>query len=147
MQSTAATVEEYLEGLREERRQTVSKVRELILNNLPAGYEEGMQFGNIGYCIPLSRFPNTYNRQPLGYVGLASQKNYLSLYLMSVYVNQDTEAWFRESYKMGGKKLDMGKCCIRFKTMKDLPLDLIGAAIARTSVDEFIRQYEASRPK
>ena len=104
-----------------------------------------MQYGMIWYVIPLERYPVTYSGQALGIAALASQKNYMSLYLMNVYGETETERWFVEEYNASGKKLDMGKSCVRFKKLEDLPLDLIGKAIARTSVDEFVGMYEASR--
>ena len=146
-QSKAKTVEQYLEELPPERREALQAVREVILKNLPSGYEETMQYGMIGYGIPLERFPNTYNGQPLGIAALASQKNYMSLYLMNVYGHPETETWFRERYRASGKKLDMGKSCVRFRKLDDLPLDLVGETVARTPVDEFIRVYEQSRKK
>lgn len=145
MQSRAQTVDEYLAALPEDRRAALAAVREVILRNLPAGYEEGMQYGMIGYYIPLSRYPKTYNGQPLGYIGLASQKNYMSLYLMAVYGDPETERWFRAEYARRGKKLDMGKSCVRFRKIDDLPLDLIGQVVAKVSADDYIRWYEKSR--
>ena len=99
----------------------------------------------ISYVVPLERYPKTYNRQALQYAALASQKNYVSLYLMNVYGNEETESWFVNSYRASGKRLDMGKACVRFKRIDDLPLDLIGETIARTSVDDFIALYEKAR--
>ncbi len=145
MKSNAHTVQEYIESLLPERREAISKVRGVILKNLPAGYEEGIQYGMIGYYVPLARYPRTYNNQPLGIAALASQKSYMSLYLMSVYGNKETERWFLERYRASGKKLDMGKSCVRFRRLEDLPLDLVGKVIARTSVDAFIEIYEAAR--
>src|SRR5690606_32559995 len=107
------------------------------------GYEEAMQYGMIGYCVPLSRYPDTYNGQPLGIAALASQKQYMSLYLMAVYGDPKTEAWFRDAFAKAGKKLDMGKSCVRFKTLEDLPLDVIGQAIARVSVEQYIARVES----
>ena len=104
-----------------------------------------MLYGMIAYVIPLEQYPVTYNRQPLEYAALASQKNYMSLYLMNIYGDKDTEEWFVERYTASGKKLNMGKSCIRFKKLEDLPLDLVGEAIARTPVADFIKLYEASR--
>ena len=95
--------------------------------------------------VPLERYPKTYNRQALQYAALASQKNYVSLYLMNVYGNEETERWFLDSYKASGKRLDMGKSCVRFKSVEDLPLDLVGETIARTSVDDYIALYETAR--
>jgi hypothetical protein len=143
--SKARTVGEYMAALPPERRKTVEAVRKQMLANLPDGYEESMQSGMIGYTVPLSRFPNTYNGAPLMYAALGAQKNYTSVYLMGVYADPDTRAWFEEAYRKAGKKLDMGQSCVRFKTLDDVPLDVIGDAIARTPVDEFIARYGAAR--
>ena len=143
--SGAETVGDYLAELPEDRRLALATLRQVILDYLPDGYEEIMQFGMIGYVIPLERYPITYNGQPLSYAALASQKNYMSLYLMNVYSDPETENWFVEQYRASGKKLDMGKSCVRFKKLEDLPIGLVGKAIARTSVPEFIERYEASR--
>jgi hypothetical protein len=143
--SKAETVDEYLAELPEERRAAISAVRQVVLDNLPQGYEEMMQFGMIGYVIPLERYPVTYNGQALQYAALASQKNYMSLYLMNVYSDEAVEHWFVERYKDSGKRLDMGKACVRFKNLQDLPIDLVGESIALTPVDRFIERYEMSR--
>jgi len=143
--SNAQTVEEYLASLPEDRRAAVSKVRAVILANLPDGYEEGMQYGMIGYYVPLEDYPDTYNGQPLGYIALASQKNYMSLYLMSVYSDTRRAQAFTQQYKATGKKLDMGKSCVRFKSLDDLPLDLIADTVASVPVDKFLGEYEESR--
>lgn len=145
MQSSVSTVEDYLDLLVEDRRQTVSRLRSIILEHLPPGYEEGMQFGMIGYYIPLGRYPDTYNGQPLSYVALASQKNYISLYLNCVYADPQRQERFREEWTASGKKLNMGKSCVRFRKLDDLPLDVIAGTVASTPVDEFIQLYEASR--
>ena len=143
--SEAKTVEEYLDELTDDRRETVEAVRDVVNLNLPDGYEETVQFGMISYVVPLERYPKTYNRQALQYAALASQKNYVSLYLMNVYGNEETERWFVDRYRASGKRLDMGKACVRFKSIDDLPLDLIGETIARTPVDDFIALYETAR--
>ena len=145
--SKAATVEQYLAELPEERREVVSTVREMVLRNLPEGYRETMSFGMIGYGIPLERYPDTYNKQPLAYVGLAAQKNYYALYLMGPYVESRQEKELREAFAAAGKKLDMGKSCIRFKKLHDLPLDALGRIIASTPPDAYIAAYEAARLK
>ena len=106
---------------------------------------ESMQFGMIGYVIPLATYPETYKGKPLMYAALASQKNYMSLYLMNIYADQEAEQWVTDSYRASGKKLDMGKSCVRFKNFEDLPMDLIGKAVARTPVPDFIARYEDSR--
>ena len=143
--SKAETVDGYLAELPEDRRAAISAVRQVVLENLPQGYEEMMQFGMIGYVIPLERYPVTYNGQALQYAALASQENYMSLYLMNVYSDEAVERWFVDRYKDSRKRLDMGKACVRFKSLQDLPIDLVGEAIALTPVDRFIERYEMSR--
>ena len=143
--TTATTPDEYITSLPEDRRDAVSAVREVVRKNLPAGYEEGMQYGMIGWYVPLDRFPDTYNGQPLGLAALANQKNYVSLYLNSVYGDRATEAWFKKRYAATGKKLDMGKSCLRFRNADDIPLDLIGETIARAELDSFLAHYEEAR--
>ena len=143
--SNANTVEEYLAELPEARREDVEGMRKIVLDNLPDGYQEAMQYGMISYIIPLQRYPKAYNGQPLAIFSLASQKSYISLYLMNVYSDRETESWFVEGFRASGKKLNMGKSCVRFKSLDDLPLDLVGEAIARTTVDDYIETYEASR--
>ena len=145
VKSKAMTVKEYISELPAERTSDIKAVRNLIIENLPKGYIETMQYGMITYVIPIDRYPNTYNGLPLGYISLASQKNYMALYLMNVYSNRETESNFKKRYIASGKKLDMGKSCVRFKKLDDLPLDLIGETIAMTSVDDFISVYEESR--
>ncbi len=147
VRSAAATVEEYLGELSAERREAVAAVRAVAVANLPEGYVEAMNWGMISWEVPLERYPNTYNRQPLMYAALASQKNYMSLYLMCVYADEDDRARFEERFRASGKRLDMGKSCVRFRRVEDLPLDLIAETIASTSVDEYIRRYEEARGK
>jgi hypothetical protein len=145
MTAQAQSPDEYIESLPEDRREALRTVRDVILRNLPAGYEEGMAYGMIAYYVPLERFPDTYNGQPLGLAGLASQKNYISLYLNSVYGDRETERWFRERYAASGKPLDMGKSCVRFRRLEDIPLDLIGETIARADLETYLDQYRAAR--
>jgi len=130
------------------RRTAIAAVRKVVLENLPAGYEETMQYGMIAYVVPLVRYPKGYNGQALAVALLVSQKNYMSVYLiglMGVFGDPSTEQWFKKRYADSGKKLDMGKSCVRFKELDDLPLGLIGEVIDRVPVEEFIRRYEASR--
>ncbi len=141
--SKATTVKEYLASLPADRRADVEKVRKVVNANLPGGFEEGMQYGMIGWYIPMARYPHAYNGQPLAVCNLAAQKNYMALYLMTVYGHAATSAWFHAEYKKSGKKLDMGKSCLRFKTADDIPLDLIGKLIARVSPEQYIAFYEA----
>lgn len=144
MTSNATTVSDYLAGLPEDRRAAISAVRDVVLKNLPQGYEEGMQYGMIGYYVPHSLFPAGYHcdpKQPLNYAALASQKNYMAIYLMCVYGDAKTREWFEEAYRASGKKLDMGKSCIRFRKLEDLPLDVIGQAVARVPVQKYVARY------
>ena len=148
MQSTAATVAEYLAELPLDRRQALSVVRKVILDNLDEDYEEGMYYGGIGYCVPHRVFPAGYHCDPtqtLCFAGLSSQKHYMSLYLMSVYMETEHKRWFEAAWKKSGKKLDMGKCCIRFKKLEDLPLEVIGEAIRRVPAKKWIAIYERAR--
>jgi hypothetical protein len=145
MKSEATNPEAYLAALPADRRQTVEAVRAVILRNLPDGYRESMNWGMLSYEIPLERYADTYNGKPLGYIGLASQKNHLSLYLMGAYavpgVAQTLERRFREA----GRKWDMGKSCLRFRRIDDLELDALADAIRAVPVDRYIEFYEASR--
>ena len=147
VKSDAATVEAYLAELPPERREAIETVRRTILANLPDGYEEQMSFGMIGYVVPLSRYPDTYNKEPLALVALASQKRHMAVYLNNVYGDPATLEWFTAAYAASGKRLDMGKSCVRFKRLADLPLDVIGETIARTSLDDFLAFYESARGK
>jgi hypothetical protein len=147
MYSSADTVEEYLASLPTDRRQLVATLRALIKKHLPKGYKEGMQYGMISYHIPLEDFPDTYNGQPLGYIALASQKNYVSLYLMGIYSEPDAEDALHDKFVRAGKRLDMGKSCIRVKKIDDLPLDVVAEAIELLTPAQFIASYKKHRPK
>lgn len=146
MQSRATTVEAYLRELPEDRRAAISAVREVILKNLDPTYEEGMSDGMIGYSVPHSVYPAGYHcdpSKPLPFAGLASQKQHMSVYLMSAYGDKGEYARLVEGFKKAGKKLDMGTCCVRFKTLDDLALDVIGAAVKRVPAKTYIERYEA----
>lgn len=145
--SQAATVAEYLDELSEERRAVVARVRQTVLDHLPAGYQETMRWGMISYEIPLERYPDTYNGQPLAYIGLAAQKRHYALYLMGVYADSDQERRLREVYAQRGLRLDFGKSCLRFRRLEELPLDLIAELVAATPPEAHIAQYEASRKR
>ncbi len=145
MRSDADTVEQYLAELPDDRRDAIETVRDTILVNLPDGYVEEMNFGMITYSVPLATYPDTYNGQPLMYAGLASQKNHMAVYLTGVYADEDQRDAFLDRYRETGKRLDMGKSCVRFRRIDDLPVELIGDTIAGTDVDSFIEVYEASR--
>ena len=140
----AASVQEYLSKLPEDRRAALQKVRETILENLDPQYEEGTQYGMIGYFVPHRVFPAGYHcdpKQPLPFAGLASQKNYMSVYLMCIYLDSEHGKWFLDAWKKTGKKLDMGKSCIRFTRVEDLALDVIGEAIRRVPAKAYIEHY------
>ena len=143
--SKAATVAEYLAELPPDRRAEIERVRDIVNAALPDGYREGMGWGVIGWVVPLEVHPDTYNKQPLIYAGLAAQKNYNSLYLTCVYASKARTQQLQEAAAAAGKKLNMGKSCIRFKRAADLPLDHIREEIASTRPDDFIRLYEEAR--
>ncbi len=150
VQSKATTAQQYLKELPAEKQAVIKTIRKTIADHLPKGYKEGVQYGMICYSVPLSRYPEGYlkNReQPLPYVALAAQKNYYAIYFTGIYANKKIEQWFAKAYKDSGKKLDMGKSCLRFKKIDDLALDVIGEAIAKISVDDFIALYESNQKK
>jgi hypothetical protein len=141
--SNASTVDDYLAELPPERRSIVASVRDLVRRNLPEGYRETMNWGMISYEVPLERYPDTYNKQPLSYAALAAQKNFYTLYLNSVYQNAERKKWLDREFQKAGKKLDMGRSCLHFKRLEDLPLDVIARVIGSTPPEKFIEQYEA----
>jgi hypothetical protein len=150
MQSQAKTVPAYLKELPENRRAAISAIREVIRQNLNPGFEEGMLYGMIGYYVPHSLYPAGYHcdpKQPLTFTALASQKNYMSLYILSCDANGDDENRLREQFAKAGKNLDMGKSCIRFKRLGDLPLEVVAEAVRRTTVEQHIADYEAALVK
>ena len=125
MRSSASTVEEYLAELPEERREAIEAVRQVILKNLPAGYEEVMNWGMITYQVPLETYPDTYNKKPLMYAALASQKRHMAVYLTGIYMDDEARGEFEAAYRATGKRYDVGKSCARFRKLEDLPLELI----------------------
>lgn len=138
MRSDAATVDEYLASLPDDRRAALEAVRAVVLANLPPGYEEAMNWGMITYQVPLAIEPDTYNGKPLMYAALASQKHHMAVYLTAVYADRESADRFQSRYLETGKRLDMGKSCIRFRDIDDLPLDLLGETIAATPVEDFV---------
>lgn len=142
MRSSASTVAQYLSELPADRRAAVEAVRQTILENLPAGYEEVMNWGMITYQVPLETYPDTYNGKPLMYAALASQKNYMAVYLIGIYMDDEARQEFEEAYRTTGKRYDVGKSCVRFRKLDDLPLALIGESIASLGVEEFIARVE-----
>jgi len=145
MPSEVQDVEEYLASLPEDRREAITAIREVILKNLPKGYEEGVQWGMPSYFVPLSEYPSGYNcqpDQPLPFVGFASQKNHMAFYGFCIYIDEVLKDRFVEDWKKTGKKLDMGKSCVRFKKLEDVPLKVIGDAVKRVPMKKYIKQYE-----
>ena len=145
MQSKAKTVAQYLAELPPDRRAALKALRKVILANLDDAYEEGMGYGMISYHVPHSLYPAGYHcdpKMPLPFAALASQKNHMSFYLMSAYGEGVAEAWLRQRFAAAGKKLDMGKCCIRFKKLEDLALDVLGEAVRRVPARDYIAHYE-----
>ena len=139
------TPQEYLEALDPERRAVIEPVHDVVQAAMPAGYERTIEFGMLSWVVPLSRFPDTYNGRPLGYVSLAAQKRHCSLYLMGLYADVERELSFRERWTAGGRKLDMGKACLRFRRVEDLDLDLVAEAVASTDVESYLELYAKAR--
>ena len=146
MQSKATTPQQYLSELPEDRKEAMLKLRNPIKENLPQGFEEVISYGMLGYVVPHSIYPSGYHcnpKLPLPFINLASQKNFIALYHMGIYANKNLESWFVSEYPKHVKtKLDMGKSCIRFKKMEDIPFDFIGELAAKVSVEDWISNYE-----
>ncbi len=145
MRSEATSVDQYLAELPDDRRDAIDAVRDTILENLPEGYEEAMNWGMITYQVPLATYPDTYNGKPLMYAALASQKNHMAVYLTAVYADESMRDDFLDRYRATGKRLDVGRSCVRFRKLDDLPVDLIGEAVALMDVDTFVETTEALR--
>jgi uncharacterized protein YdhG (YjbR/CyaY superfamily) len=147
MQSKATTVEQYIAELPEERQKAVSELRKVINKNLPKGFKEAMGYGMMGYCVPHSKYPAGYHcnpKDPLPFMGLASQKNFIAVYHMGVYADPKLLKWFTDAHaKASAKKLDMGKSCIRYKKPEDIPYKLIGELASKITVDQWIEKYES----
>lgn len=146
----ASTVQEYLDTLPPERRPAVERLRAEILAHLPAGYQEGIQYGGIGYYVPHALYPFGYHcdrAQPVPFVGIVSQKSHIGLYLFCIYLDPELTAWFMSEYAKTGKKLDMGKGCVRFKKPEEIPFQLVGQTVARAPMDAFLAHYEAGLPE
>jgi len=148
MQSKRAkTVAEYIASLPEDRRGAIKAVRAVVKKNLPAGYQEGIGYGFIGWTVPLAVYPDTYNGQPLCYAALANQKNHMALYLMAAYAEGPIKQRLAKGFRAAGKKLDMGKSCIRFRSLDDLPLDVIAAVAAALPLKKYVEIAKAAHPK
>jgi len=151
MRVNANTVEEYLDLVPEERKATFNQLREVILENIPKGFKEGMAYGMIGYSVPHEIYPDGYHcdpKIPLPFLSIANQKNFIGFYHLGIYANEELSKWFVEEYKKRGKyKLDMGKSCIRLKRMDDIPFDLIAELLQKISAEDWIETYEAGIKK
>ena len=148
MQSKATTVAQYLKELDPERRKAISEIRKVVRANLDPKIKEQMTYGMIGYVVPLSVYPDGYHCQPdtpLPFANIASQKNHMALYLFCIYADEEEQNWLVKNWKATGKKLDMGKSCIRFKKLEDVPLDVIGESVRRITAAKFIEAYESAR--
>ncbi len=145
MHSDATTVEEYLADLPADRREALTAIRDTINASLDDGFAEGMEYGMVTWGVPLERYPTTYNGKPLGVVSLASQKNHMALYLMCLYADDGLEEWFRQQYVDRGMKLDLGKSCVRFKSLDEVPLDVLAELLRRITPEQHIARYEESR--
>ena len=147
VQSKATSVAQYLQELPNDRREAIAAIRKVILGSIDAGIEEIMSYGMIGYHVSLRIYPDGYHcdpKMPLPYVSLASQQNHMAIYMMCLYMDQDDAAWFAKAWKATGKKLDMGKSCVRFKKLEDVPLEVLAEAIRRMPSTRYIATYEAN---
>ncbi|GMQ82112.1 MAG: DUF1801 domain-containing protein [Rhodothermia bacterium] len=144
MRSEAQTVDQYLADLPTDRRESISAVRDVIVQNLPNGIEEVMNWGMITYEVPLETYPDTYNAKPLMYAALASQKNHMAVYLTGIYMSDDRREAFEKKYRATGKRFDVGKSCVRFRKLENLPLSLIGETIGSMTVDDFVSGVKAA---
>ena len=141
--SKATTVSEYLKEIPENQRKEIKKVRELVKKNIGEGFKETINWGMINYEVPLSTYPDTYNKKPLHFIGLAAQKKNISLYLMCIYQTPELLEELNKGFDRIGKKPNMGKSCIRFKHTDDIPMTEIGKIIKRVTLKKFIAAYEA----
>ena len=147
----ASTPEEYIQNLPEDRISPVRKIRQIILKNLPKGFEEGIGYGMLSYHVPKTIYPAGYHcdtKLPLTFMNVASQKNFVALYHMGMYANPKLLEWFVTEYpKHSSKKLDMGKSCVRFKKMEDIPFQLIGELVTKMSLQDWVDLYEKNYKK
>lgn len=147
MQVFVNTPDEYIDTLPADRKEIIENIRKIILENLPNGFEEVISYGMLGYVVPHKLYPAGYHcdpKLPLPFIGLASQKNYISFYHMGLYANAALMEWFISEYKQFGKKIDIGKSCVRFKKPEDIPFKLIGLLCSKVTANQWINQYEAA---
>ncbi len=143
--SNVKTPAQYIASLPADRAKTIATVRALVNKHIPRGYDECLVWGTIGWAIPLSRYPDTYNKQPICYVALSAQKNFSSLYLMGAFWSASQLEELKAAFNAAGKKLDMGKCCVHFESPADLPLEAIGKLISAIPSEKWIEMYEHTR--
>ena len=143
----ALTVKQWLASVPAERKDAINAVRDAVNDHLPPGYEETVDWGMLAWVVPFATLPNTHNGHPLTLAALGAHTKLMTLYLMTVYSDPEVRREFQIAYKKTGKKLDMGGCCVHFKKLDDLPLDVVGDTIARVAVDEYVERYETSRTK
>ncbi len=141
------TVDQWLASVPAERKDAINAVRDVVNRHLPAGYEETVDWGMLAWVVPLATLPNTHNGRPLLLAALGAHTKVMTVYLMTVYGDPKIRKEFETAYKSTGKRLDMGGCCVHFKKLDDLPLDVVGKTIARVSVEQYVEHYEKSRPK
>lgn len=151
MQSKVKSVKEYISQLPVDRREAIEKIRQIVLDNLPEGFVEEMNYGMIGYVVPHSKYPDGYHctpEQPLPFLNIASQKNHIAVYHMGMYAKPELLQWFTEKYPKHSKfKLDMGKSCVRFKKPERITYDLIAQLVSKMTVDEWVEIYEKNIKK
>jgi uncharacterized protein DUF1801 len=145
--SLALTVNQWLASVPAERKDAINAVRDAVNEHLPHGYEETVDWGMLAWVVPLATLPKTHNGHPLTLAALGAHTKLMTIYLMSVYSDPDIRSEFETAYKKTGKRLDMGGCCVHFKKLDDLPLDVVGNTIARVGVDEYVERYQSSRTK
>ena len=143
----ALTVNQWLASVPAERKDAINTVREVVNRRLPRGYEETVDWGMLAWVVPFATLPNTHNGRPLLLAALGAHRKLMTVYLMSVYGDPKLRREFETAYKKTGKKLDMGGCCVHFKKLDDLPLDVVGNTIARVAVDQYVERYENARTK
>jgi hypothetical protein len=142
---TDLTIDQYIDGLEHDRQELVQHLRSIVNESIDPNFEEIIDFGMIAWVVPLEREPDTYNGHPLMYAALASQKRYVSLYLMGIYADSGVAEWFKSEYEATGRKPNMGKSCVRFRKLEDVPEDLIASAVKRYTVDSYLSVASASR--
>jgi len=149
MTSKATSVAQYLEELPEDRRKAIKAIRDVIAKNIDKGFQETIQYGMIGWSVPHKTYPAGYHcdpKQPLPFAGIGNQKNHIGIYLFCIYADEDLSKWFVEEWKKSGKRLDMGKGCVRVRKLEDVPLELLGKTMKKVKLKDFIRQYEEMIP-